>query len=289
MTRIWEDAFHTYIPSQPEIQLNTDSYVQLHPDKLFPDDISIFYQFKTNENSIHSLFLIPDGCFDILFCCNPFNPTVILWTSPLQRRIQPNFQTNCEYFGIRFLPEQGLIKLNNSMKELLDQQIPLFDVFSGGINIVEEIGEASTFEERIEIFNNYIMRHHCGEEEYDHKIIRYSIREIYTTNGGGSISDLAEKIGYTDRYIRKKFEEMIGFSPKQFSQIIRFQKSVKTILHTPNSDYLKITEENGYYDQTHFNKGFKKFMQLTPTQYKNRTMGTVPMVGTNALKGASVK
>jgi AraC-like DNA-binding protein len=262
-----EDTYRTYIPSQPEIQFYTDSYVELHPDTLFHDDISIFYQFKTNEKSIHSLFLIPDGCFDILFCCSPINPSVILWTSPLQRRIQPNFQPNCEYFGIRFLPEQGLIKLNHSMKELLGQQIPLFDVWEAEINMVEEIGEASTFLERIEIFKKYLKRYYYDNEQYDHKIIRHSIRDIYFSNGGGSITDLAEKIGYTDRYIRKKFEEFIGFSPKQFSQIIRFQKSVKTLLHTPNTGYLKITEENGYYDQTHFNKGFKKYMQLTPTQY----------------------
>ncbi len=251
-----------YFPFQPEIQANTDSYVELKPTGQSIDkDIALFYQFKTtNDPSYFSL--VPDGCFDILFCCDSNHPSAFLWTSPFQRRKQPNFINNCEYFGVRFFPEQGMIKLNYPMEELLEQQIPLFDVLSGNPSIIEEIAAGESFSNRVAIFKKFLYKTRC-EMGYDYQIIDYAIRKIYLSNGGLNISDLSEETGYSDRYIRKIFEKYIGFSPKQFCQIVKFQNSLDMILKTESS-----LLDSSYYDQSHFIREFKKFTLLTPKQYK---------------------
>ena len=81
------------------------------------------------------------------------------------------------------------------------------------------------------------------------------------------MKQLAAKTGYSDRYIRKKFEAYIGFAPKQFSQIVRFQHSVHELLNhqSPLDDLI---DHYGFFDEAHFYKGFKKFTTLTPKQYK---------------------
>ena len=45
-------------------------------------------------------------------------------------------------------------------------------------------------------------------------------------------------------------------------------------LERDGSDLLDIIYENGYYDQAHFIKGFKKFINLTPKQYKKYFSGS---------------
>lgn len=257
-----------YFPFQPEIQSSTESYQELKPtDCSFAQDIALFYQFKTNKDSLTSLSLIPDGCFDILFCCSPKNPSAFLWTSPFQRRKQPNFQNNCEYFGVRFFPEQGSIKLNYSMRELLDKQIPLLDVMSAHSFFIEEIAAGRSFQERIELFKNFIKRTDFVVSQ-DQKIVAYAVQKIYSANGMLNIKELSGHIGYSEQYIRRKFEEYIGFSPKQFCQIVRFQNSLERLLQPDSSDLLDIIYENGYYDQAHFIRGFKKMANLTPKQYR---------------------
>ncbi|WP_027416720.1 helix-turn-helix domain-containing protein [Aneurinibacillus terranovensis] len=259
-----------YFPSQPEIQISTSSYEESKPmDSPMSKDIALFYQFKTNKDSLTSLSLIPDGCFDILFCCSPKNPSAFLWTSPFQRRKQPNFQNDCDYFGVRFFPEQGAIKLNYSMRELLDKQIPLFDVMSADSFIVEVIATGMSFGERIELFKKFMKRIHF-DVGYDQKIVDYAIQKIYSSNGMLNISQLSKYMGYSEQYIRRKFEEYIGFSPKQFCQIVRFQNSLDRFLQIDGSDLLDIIHENGYYDQAHFIRGFKKMINLTPKQYKEK-------------------
>ncbi len=258
-----------YFPSQPEIQLNTKSYQEIKPvDSFYGSHIALFYQFTTTLNSEDTLSLIPDGCFDILFRCRKQTPHAILWTSPLQRRVQHNFQKNCEYFGVRFFPEQGLIKLKYPMKEMLDRQIPLLDVTSIDAAVIEKMCYASSFEERIKLFQRYLLRLEPNTNQ-DYEIVASAIKNITESSGLLNISDLSKKVGYSDRYIRGKFEEYIGFSPKQFCQIVKFQNCLHKLLFEDDQDLLDLIYDYGYFDQAHFIKGFKKFAYYTPGKYKD--------------------
>lgn len=258
-----------YFPSQPEIQKTTGDYQEIKVEKSSRNSsLALFYQFKTNKDSVRLISLIPDGCFDILFCCSSRHPSAILWTSPLLRRKQPNFLADCVYFGVRFYPEQSLFKLKCPMKELLDRQIPLFDVLSLERSLVEQIGDAQSFQERIDILE-HVLNLARDDLEFDQKIVTYSIERIYLSGGNLSLPELSGEVGYTPQYIRKKFEKYIGFSPKQFCQVVKFQNSLDTILGASAGNFhlIDITLENGFYDQSHFIRGFKKFASFTPKQY----------------------
>ncbi len=257
-----------YFPSQPEIQQNTTGYKDLKPVGMwYSQNIALFYQFKTDSTSPTVTSLIPDGCFDLLFCCHPTRPAAFLWTSPFYRKKQPEFEKDCKYFGVRFFPEQNIIQLHYPMNELLNQQIPLMEVMSDVEPIVELIVSGKSFSERIEQFEKYLhrVRFDLGK---DVKMVRYAIQDIYDSRGMLNIYDLSNSIGYSEQHIRRKFESYIGFSPKQFCQIVKFQNALDSFLENDGSDLLDIIYENGYYDQAHFIKGFKKFIHLTPKQYK---------------------
>lgn len=258
-----------YFPSQPEIQRNTLYYEEFKPINSWVNkDIALFYQFKTVPNLPTVLSLIPDGCFDFLFCCDPINPSAFLWTSPYNRKKQPEFEKNCLYFGVRFFPEQSTIKLNYPMTELLAKQIPLIEVMSNVEYIIEEMTMCESFWDRVDCFERYMrkLRQDIGK---DQKLVRYAIDQIYSSKAMVNVHELSDKIGFSEQHIRRKFEAYIGFSPKQFCQIVRLQNCLDKYLESDGNDLLDTIYENGYYDQAHFIKGFKKFIHLTPKQYKN--------------------
>jgi AraC-like DNA-binding protein len=252
----------TFIPSQPEIEYKTDYYIKRKPLGLNLN-IALYYQFKTKKESNTSFSIIPDGTFDLLFCCCPNNPSSFLWTSPYQSE-QMDFQGGCEYFGVRFFPEQNILNLNCSMRELLGKKNSLSDLMSIDLNI-EQLLIGNSFSERIRLIEKFIES--ITPEFSYQNIVGHSINQIYLTKGNISIKQLATDTGYSDRYLRKKFEEAIGFSPKQFSDIVRFQNSLAMIFMKDNYNTFDIVYENGYHDHAHFIKGFKKFSRLTPNQF----------------------
>lgn len=253
-----------YHPLQPGFEFNMDHYIELKRGRdLISQDATLIYQFKTSKNSVNSTLVVPDGCIDLTFCCNPKKSSANIVGTVLQGK-QIAFKENTEYFGIRYLPGQGIYL----MKELINKQIPLIDVISNASGIVDKIGEAQSFKERTELLVNFINSSMLKSYTVP-DIVSYSIKAICLARGNLIIDQLAHETGYSNRYLRKKFEEFIGLSPKVFSEIIRFQNSLRMIIEPENYDYSDIINENGYYDQSHLNYQFKKFCNLTPAKLKN--------------------
>ncbi len=72
---------------------------------------------------------------------------------------------------------------------------------------------------------------------------------------------------YSERYIQKLFLDNVGITPKSFSNIHRFNKSLQ-LIQTADLPLTSIAYDCGYYDQAHFIKEFKKFTGLTPSEVR---------------------
>lgn len=75
--------------------------------------------------------------------------------------------------------------------------------------------------------------------------------------GAADDADLA----YSARHRRRLYQEQIGLSPKQVERIVRFQKALQTMRTTGAITF------DGYYDQAHFIREFRKFTGMTPTAF----------------------
>ncbi|MHB1404116.1 MAG: helix-turn-helix domain-containing protein [Desulfitobacteriaceae bacterium] len=255
---------NNYIPLQPSFEIIMDHYIELRRGRdSLSQDIALYYQFRTNKDSGNSILVVPDGCIDLVFCCNPKKFSAHIYGTVLQSK-QIIFEENSEYFGVRYLPEQEIYL----MKELIDKQIPLIDIISSAFGIIDKIASAQSFQERIKILGDLINRSTLKINTVP-KIVSYSIKAICSAKGNLNIDLLAQETGYSNRYLRKRFEEFVGLSPKFYSEIIRFQNSLSMVIDSKNYDYWDIISENGYYDQSHFINQFKKFSKLTPAKMKN--------------------
>ncbi|MTI33226.1 AraC family transcriptional regulator, partial [Xanthovirga aplysinae] len=70
-----------------------------------------------------------------------------------------------------------------------------------------------------------------------------------------TIKELSSQLGYSPRYVEKKFKNHLGLSPKEFSTIIKIRQTVDKL--TYNKDDASLTQlalEFGFYDQSHFIK-----------------------------------
>lgn len=255
-------AFH---PAQPEMKFHSSFYIECKPANALGSDISLLYEFNLNEKLSNMLPVIPDGCLDLLFCCDPSRPFAVVAVSP-RHRCSYQFRTDVTYFGIRLIPNQTSLQFHCSIKELLQyEQIPLFDIAKVNRNLLEKIASLSTFQERVAFFTSFLLRKQDGKAE-THTLLSYCLNTIYAAKGLINIQKLAETAGYSDRYIRKNFEQSIGFSPKGFSQIVRLQYSVQELLFH-NLNLNSLIESCDFYDKAHFYKDFQKYMSLTPIQY----------------------
>lgn len=90
------------------------------------------------------------------------------------------------------------------------------------------------------------------------------------------LADLAQRLGITDRYLRKLFVEQIGVSPKAYlhHQQILFAKA---LLHQTHLPVQEIALAAGFNNVRRFNDAFKRITTKTPSEIKKLSSADVPI------------
>ncbi|MCH1930798.1 helix-turn-helix domain-containing protein [Shewanella sp. A25] len=88
---------------------------------------------------------------------------------------------------------------------------------------------------------------------------------------GLSVTELAEKLGISSRYLNKLFTDGFGTSPKQYA-LYRQLLFAKQLLHQTQLPITQIALAAGFNSIRRFNEAFQQTLQLTPTQLRRASM-----------------
>ena len=89
---------------------------------------------------------------------------------------------------------------------------------------------------------------------------------------GASVTEVADRLGWTPNRLARRFGQQIGLTPKRFARVRRFQRLVAAAGAAPEQpDWGRLAAETGYYDQAHMIHDFHAFADLTPTRYAPRS------------------
>lgn len=102
------------------------------------------------------------------------------------------------------------------------------------------------------------------------KLVEEAIGKIYAANGDIRINHLLNELYLSKDAFEKRFRKLTGATPKQFAHIVKMNAVVRK--YKNNSSYLDIAFDNGFYDQPHFNKDFKRFTGQTPTDFFGKAL-----------------
>lgn len=107
------------------------------------------------------------------------------------------------------------------------------------------------------------IKRNALNKEHSEREIEEIIDYILDTMQNVKVSDILERFSYSRSTLERDFKKMTGYTPKEFIQIIRFCKMFKNLLFN-GYDYMKM--EHSFFDQSHFNKAFKKFIDIPPSK-----------------------
>ena len=82
-----------------------------------------------------------------------------------------------------------------------------------------------------------------------------------------SFHEAAALVNLSSSRLRHKFSLELGVSPAQYLRMLRMEKT-KELLETTWLTVLQIALEVGLQDRSHFEREFKKYYSLTPSQYR---------------------
>lgn len=131
------------------------------------------------------------------------------------------------------------------------------------------LNDSEGIEQKVRVMAEFLLSlFEKSKNELDYSI-REAIRNIIDTKGQENILSIAEKSNLCIRTLERRFIKETGLSPKQFSSIIRFQKTMEQVAVCSSSNLTDIAYENGFADQSHFIRVFKAYTGKTPKAFKN--------------------
>lgn len=139
-----------------------------------------------------------------------------------------------------------------------------------GFPLAERLEQESSVAEQVQLIASYLFRHvNRTRAEHDNPTA-FAVKRLIETGGTVSMSELQQQLNISERGLERRFRRWVGISPKLFSRICRFQRSLTQLKDKNYNKLSDIAFDNGYADQAHFIRIFKEFAGYAPRQHHNQ-------------------
>jgi AraC-like DNA-binding protein len=252
------------------------------PAKLLSPWVECYWKVELNTGAnIKRETILPNGKIEMIFALEG-NYHVInrkthkmnqAWLSGMHHEpLEIQYSGKSNLIGVRFYPHGIFPFLNFPIHETVNQVENLKTIW--GVfqeEIYEILCRQKGAEQIYSVLNQILMKKISEKKTNQHQLIENIIHHI-KMNPHQSIPESAAALGYTQRHLNRLFKDHTGINPKLLGQIFRFEKASSYLYTHSKQDLSNIVSLLGYYDQSHFNREFKRFSGMTPLEYKKRAI-----------------
>lgn len=174
------------------------------------------------------------------------------------------FKNSFSLTGVSFFPHAIKTIFRIDCHEPLDRFVDLNDLAPKWSE--ERLLHTADQHDRVDIIAKFISSLLLKNGEQDLLTMK-SVCHINNHSRCEAIKHLQDYYNISERQLERRFKKYVGFSPKQYLRITRFEKSIERILAHDFTNLSDIAYDLGFYDQTHFIQDFKEFSGYTPLAF----------------------
>lgn len=180
------------------------------------------------------------------------------------RNIHLKLNGKVDMLGICFLPDGFYPFLKIPVSEFKNQLLGASEVgFKPAIIINERLSEAPDVATRLDILENELVLL-LSNNNHTPGSFRQLFSALKQSDTPLQIAEFCERNNVGIRKLERMFNKYVGVSAMTFGTLSRFHNSLSQLLYSDYSKLSDIAYSNGYFDQMHFIKEFKRFAGNTP-------------------------
>ena len=183
---------------------------------------------------------------------------------PRHKAIECYHRKGNKLFGIKFNISPVIFEKKINFSEYRNQIYPLSYLIDK--SVIDKIKSASSFDERVQAvvkyFTGIVTKYHGSLKPIlmvTEILDRCNSKNDFST----PIENFANEYNISTRTLQRYFENVTSTSCKTALQIMRIRKATHHLATSPDDFHYSLY---GYYDQSHFYKHLKKFLQKKTLQ-----------------------
>jgi AraC-like DNA-binding protein len=192
--------------------------------------------------------IFPDGCVDLVW-----PGTQLVGAGPATGPVDPSIAVGAVVGGVRFRLGVAGTALGLPAGELLDSTVPVAEVWGPWVDERVAAGGLPALLE--------IVRERTRGLEVD-PLTRAAA--LGMASPGARVDDLGATLGVSERQLRRRFADAVGYGPKTLARILRFQRFLT--LAADGGELARMALRAGYADQAHLTRETRRLAGRTPLE-----------------------
>ncbi|MFI7068159.1 helix-turn-helix domain-containing protein [Kribbella sp. NPDC050124] len=141
--------------------------------------------------------------------------------------------------------------------------------------LVERLHAASSWAYRFAVLDEHLTALLDDRAPAPAAEVRYAWQRLTTDPPVTDVADLAREVGWSRRYLTRRFHQEAGVPPRQLRRIVRLERSSALIGARNSLTRAAIASLSGYYDQAHMLREWQILAGCTPSQWLTEPMPSV--------------
>ena len=176
-----------------------------------------------------------------------------------------------DLMGIVFEPGALPVFLGDAADRVTNGYVALEDVCRGANDLRDQLREMEGAEARLACLEAFLRERIRARVERGrgatHPAVGIALEELGRRPAVGRVRDVARSTGWSERRFSQVFREEVGFAPKVWCRIQRFQHVVGQLHRGVAVEWAELALACGFYDQAHLANEFRAFAGMSPTEY----------------------
>jgi AraC-like DNA-binding protein len=246
--------------------LPVSRYVELTPPAALSDHVECLWVHGIGAgDTIYEQPVLPDGCIDVVavgdhvLLAGPATGTTTL-------RLAPGALT----VGVRFRPGAAVTVVGCSARELRDQEIPLDQLWgAAGAELTARAVDPPHWQDRLRVMVEGMTERVRRAPVPDP--VGVGIAALLAARRGRPLAEVAEQVGLSERQLRRRVEDSVGYSPRLLARVLRFQRFLRAARAAGAGRSLAtLAVDVGYADQAHLTRECGELAGLPPAALLGR-------------------
>jgi AraC-like DNA-binding protein len=202
--------------------------------------------------------VFPDGCVDVVALGDE-----VTLAGPATRPTTLRFPRGTLTVGVRFRTGAAPALVGASAADLRDHDLALDDLWGRrGAELGGRIVDTPGWRERLAVLVDGLAARVGGARPPDP--VGVGIAAALAERPGVPVGLVAEDVGLSERQLRRRVEDAVGYPPRLLARILRFQRFLRAARTAPGRDLARLAVESGYADQAHLTRESRELGGLPP-------------------------
>jgi AraC-like DNA-binding protein len=168
--------------------------------------------------------------------------------------------------GVQFRPGGAFPFFRATQQEFEDRHISLENLWGADAGrLHQRLVQALAPEDKFAILEQAMIDK--AERGFEHHPVVALALTRLSAGRPLSVAALAAEAEVSHKRFIHLFTGEVGFAPKRFLRVMRFQKLLERVWDAPVVDWAEMAALYGYYDQPHLIRDFREFSGFTPSEY----------------------